>query len=227
MLKITTLLISTFFITNINAQIKKGALILGGQIGVNTWQTSKSSSPLINPSPGNQYIKNNSSNVGLNIGTAFSENKVIGLDFMRSNTKESVSYQINDTGFAKSNLNELGAYYRQYKKIANGFYFYGQVNVSSVFGKGSRSYNFSAFDQDTKQSGVKLFLTAGVAYAITKKLQLELALPSVLGLQSTKTKTTTKGPNASNEEINQFNFYSSSSNNNALGNVGVGFRIIL
>lgn len=83
MIKITTAVIATLFVLNTNAQIKKGITLLGGQISANSSKINvgAQSFPIPNPYPVNpQNLVSKASLIGIKIGTAFKENKVIGIN---------------------------------------------------------------------------------------------------------------------------------------------------
>jgi hypothetical protein len=132
-----------------------------------------------------------------------------------------------DTSSGKINQYEVGVFYRQYKKLAKDFYFFGQVDMAALFGNSSSKYNRSLYNVTTKQTGGKLFVSTGISYAILKKLQVELTLPNLLGLQFVNTKYASTEPNARTQDNKEFSFYSALSTNNAIGNLGVGFRLTL
>jgi hypothetical protein len=225
MLKITTLFIATIFAVKANAQIKKGTLLLGGQIGANSSKlniVNTSSLPL-----GPQTIDYKSALLGVNIGTAFKENKIMGLNFNVLSQKEKTSYPVYDTTNTKVNIYQIGVFYRQYKKLGKDFYFYGQADLGATFGKGTRVYNFSAYDYTTKQTGAFLAVSTGVSYAVLKKLHVELTLPNLLNLQFDNFKETNTYPNTRTAESKQFSFNTILTSNNVIGNIGIGFRLFL
>jgi hypothetical protein len=230
MIKITIAFIATLLVLNTNAQIKKGNTLLGGQIAANS---SKFNSviqyvPTPNPYPINaQSISSKASLIGINIGTAFKENKVIGLNFSTNTQKQTDYYPFYDTSSSKTNQYEIGIFYRQYKKLAKDFYFFGQVDLATLVGNGTRTYNRSSYNITAKQTGGKLSISTGISYAVLKKLQVELTLPSLLGLQFTNTKQTSTDPNTRTDDNKQFSFNSALSTNNAIGNLGIGFRLVL
>ncbi len=120
----------------------------------------------------------------------------------------------------------MDCFYRQYKKIAKDFYFIGQADIAGVFGNGSSKSIPSSTTQNYKQSGGQLFLSTGVSYAVLKKLQIEITLPNLLGIQFNKITQTDSPPNAATQEQKNFTFNSSLTNSNVIGNLGVGFRLI-
>jgi hypothetical protein len=225
MLKISTLFIAILFATQTNAQIKKGKVLLGGQVAA----TSNESNG-VSQSPLNPYTQNNTQKTslfGLSLGYAVKENKVIGFSFSSLANKETRFFSPNNTSTSKTNQNEIGVFYRQYKKIAKDFYIFGQGDIATVFGNGTGTTSPSSFTQTAKLSGSKLYVSTGVGYAVLKKLHIELSLPNILGIQSYKSKLTSTDPNARTDENKQFSFNSSLTNGNVIGNLNIGFRLIL
>ncbi len=229
MLKITTAIIAILFVLHSNAQIKKGTTLLGGQIGANSNEINiiNQSYPFPSPYPITQDITNKSLVIGINIGTAFKENKVIGFTFTTLSQKGTSFYTSFDTSSSKENQYQVGVFYRQYKKLAKDFYFFGQADVSAFFGKGTATYNLSTNNVTGKQTGGGLSVSTGISYAVLKKLHVELTLPNLVSLQFSNTKQTSSNPNARIQDSNQFSFNSALTSNNAIGNLGVGFRLIL
>jgi hypothetical protein len=225
MLKITIAIIATLFVLQTNAQIKKGKVLLGGQIAANSNESkSVSQSPL---NPYNQTNTQKSSLFGLSLGYAVKENKVIGFSFSSIANKETRFFSPNSTSSFKNNQNEIGVFYRQYKKIAKDFYIFGQGDIATVFGNGTGTSIPSAFTQTAKLTGTRLYVSTGVGYAVLKKLHIELSLPNILGIQSYKNKLTSTDPNARTEDNKQFSFNSSLTNGNVIGNLNIGFRLVL
>jgi hypothetical protein len=225
MLKITTLFIAILFATQTNAQIKKGKVLLGGQAAAGT-----SKSNIVTPSTPvstTEINEKKSSLFGINIGTAYKENKVIGISFITSKIKETRDYFTSNSFSGKTNQYEIGVYYRQYKKFGKDFYFYGQADLSTYFGGGTGVSNPNTYTRTIKENGSKLYVTTAISYSIFKKLQIELSLPNIIGLRSYNYKFTTSTPNDRTENTKQFSFNSSLTNGNVIGNLNIGFRLIL
>jgi Outer membrane protein beta-barrel domain len=225
MIKITTVLFAILFALQANAQIKKGSILLGGQIAANS-NESKEVSPGF-PTPISQTRTQKSSLVGLNIGTAIKENKIIGLNFNSSVIKENSEFSPNSTSSNKVNQFEIGLFYRQYKKISKDFYFFGQGDIAAISGKGTGTNSSSAVIQSSKFSGGELTVSAGVSYAVLKKLQIEISLPNLLSLQFSNSSSTSGTANPTTREGKAFSFNSSLTNANVLGNLNLGFRLTL
>ncbi len=108
MLKITTAIFATLFVLQTNAQIKKGSILVGGQITANSSKTNSVFQSL--PNPYTQTNVEKSSLFGLNIGTAFKENKVIGLNFAFAANNETRESSPNNIYSQKINRNEIGLF---------------------------------------------------------------------------------------------------------------------
>jgi hypothetical protein len=232
MIKITTLVIAILFVLNTNAQIKKGKVLVGGQISAGSSKTSIVSqpfpSPLPAPFPSTQTISNKVATIGISVGKAIKENKVVGFNFTTFSLNEKQAITSFDTTSRKTNQYEVGVFYRQYKKLAKDLNFYVQLDAAAIFGKEKITYNsFYPYNLTVEQSGGRLFFSPGVSYAILKKLQLEISMPNLVSIAFLHSSQTSENPNIRTATNDQFSFNTSLSNNAGLGNLGVGFRLIL
>ena len=231
MKKITTIFAFALFVINANAQIKKGSVLLGGQIAVLSNKKEIVNQPYPYPGPVPSPITQNTLQkaivVGINIGTAIAQNKILGINFTSASNNVSYFNTAFDTSSAKANQYTIGVFYRQYKKIANNFYFFAQGDAAAIFGKGTTTYSFNPSEYTNKESGAVLSFTPGISYEIVKHVQIELTLPSVLGLQISSSNQTSTNPNVRTSTSSATSFYSSLSNNSGLGALGVGFKLIL
>jgi hypothetical protein len=232
MLKITTAVIATLFVLNTNAQITKGKILLGGQISAASNKVSIVSqsfpSPFPNPLPSTQTNSNKATIVGISIGKAIKENRVVGFNFTTYSSNDKRTSVGFDTTSRKANQHEVGVFYRQYKKLAKDLNFFVQLDAAGVFGKEKITYtNISPYNLTAKQNGGKLFFSPGISYAILKKLQLEITMPSLVSVAFLHSKQTSENPNVRTETSDQFLFNTSLGNNTGLGALGVGFRLIL
>jgi hypothetical protein len=230
MIKITIAFIATLFVLNTSAQITKGKFLVGGQISVASNKVSSVSqtfpSPI--PIPSTQTNSNKAAIIGISIGKAIKENKVIGFSFTTYSSNDKLTSVGFDTTSRKANQYEVGFFYRQYKKLAKDFNFYVQLDAAGVFRKEKITYtNLSPYNLTAKQNGGKLFFSPGISYAILKKLQLEINMPSLVSLAFLNSKQTSENPNVRTETSDQFLLNTSLSNNTGLGALGIGFRLIL
>jgi hypothetical protein len=207
------LLIIVLFViaASANAQIQKGAIVLGGQLGFSS-QSSKST-------------QNTSKTIGFGISPAFGkaikENLVIGGDI-------NYSYNKNEPGVAvvqKSNSYGLGFFVRKYKELGKGFYLFGQTRLGGSYQKQTTKNNVQpSGNVETKGSFFQLAIYPGLAYSISKKLQLEAGFNNLGYIQYDHSKQT-YGPTPNDSiKTNSFSLGSSLSNFSGLT---IGFRVVL
>jgi hypothetical protein len=112
-------------ITTVQAQIKKGTVILGGQIGFSSQKTKNDPAPPPNPYPAD--FKSTNIMVSPAFGRAIKDNLVIGADIYYSYVKYG-SYQPQEQ---KINFYGAGFFVRKYNDLGKGFYLFvqGRGNV--------------------------------------------------------------------------------------------------
>jgi hypothetical protein len=215
MTKFTTLLISTLCIAfTANAQIIKGATLIGGQI---FYYNSD-----VNYSTDQKNQKNQNATFNISAGRALKENKIFGIDI--SYSPVTIHNFYNGSTFVNTafNLYSLGLFYRQYKKLAKDFYFFAETGGSYITSRQKNTDTLGVNLLIEKQSGGQLTLTPGISYKIYKKIHLEILIPNIATIQYAITKDDTP-----TENIRQKQFlFSTSLNSNPLNFLGVGFRCI-
>ncbi|WP_188935328.1 hypothetical protein [Puia dinghuensis] len=164
------------------AQIKKGDIVLGGNLYYSN-QTQTISSG--NGSP--YSTKYQSITIAPSFGKVVKDNLVLGFDvaYTYDNSNDGQGDKTNGNGFA------AGIFLRKYRSIGNGFYLFGQTRLSG-------NYLHSAQDEPannnvitsnvTDSYGFNLQFFPGIAYAINQKWQLELALTNFFAVNYTHTK---------------------------------------
>jgi len=196
------------------AQIKKGALFLGGQLSF------KSSS-----------IKSNDVNTGENVksfsimpaaGKAIRENLVLGAD---------VSYQYSENGLVnpkitKSNLYGIGFFVRKYRQLGKGFYLFGQARAGGAYSTKEYTDYFPQQPFGTSLHGYDLQLGVypGVAYAAGRRFQLEAGFNNVGYVNYSHSRATAGSNPAGSHSYDNFSLGSSLSDS---GGFTVGFRVLL
>jgi hypothetical protein len=203
------------------AQIKKGALLLGGQFGFNNSTSDVTFSP---PNPPNttQTQKSKGGNFNIAIGKAIEENSVIGLNAGYGSSKNENISGINSFT-SKADQYNVGIFYRRYKKLAARFYFFGEVGAGYTGSKQKDKATPAINDVTRKSSGGQMYLTPGIAYQIAKKLQLELLIPNIVSANYNVNKTTSTGNNTKQDQFN----INTNLNGSPLNSLGLGFRFIL
>ena len=214
MKKIT--LLSALIVTSVfaNAQIKKGAIIPGGQLGYN--------SSFYEYSPTQPQQKNSNANFYLSAGKAYKDNNVFGIVVGYLHGK-SENYNGTTIVTAKIDGYNAGVFYRRYKNITTDLYFFGSATASYYGTTQSTAYANSTDKDKRVEKGTGINLVPGLAYSVCKKLQLEILLSNFLSANYQNGKYTTA---TSNTKYHSFGI-STSLNGSLVNNLGIGFQLIL
>lgn len=222
-MKIFYLLISAvLFCPLVQAQIKKGDIVLGGNVGYSDQSSSA------NPFPANGGKSDNLS-INPSIGKAIKDNMVVGIDLSYSRyTYSSGAPSITTSGV--SNAYETGVFVRRYKPLGNNFflfaqttfmvnYFHGTSNTPAVNGN-------PGYENDDKSIGVGFQFYPGIAYAINRHWQLETELPNLFSASynHSRFRTSTTGQPDQDGSSHSFTISSSLTGNNEFA-VGVRYFI--
>ena len=175
MKKLYFLVAGIFLYTIVQAQINKGEIILGGNVGYSE-QTGSSSIPVIT-------TKIESWNVNPSFGKAIRDNLVLGLDINYGHS----SYNNGDPSYSNgADSYKAGLFLRRYKPLGNNFYLFMQSMFSVSYTHGTASYlnggNAVYSHDDNKTFGLALQIYPGISYAINRKWQLETGLPNFLSM---------------------------------------------
>lgn len=209
------LTVAVIFSLATSAQIKKGATFLGGQISFYNSNTD------FNTAQSNQ--KNKYAYFNVSVGKALKENSVLGLYVSYGHNKVDNFYNGNTFGNSKLDRYNVGVFYRQYKRLAKDFYIFGELG-GGYLGSNQTDADLNGNNKvKYTQSGGELYLTPGVSYRVYKKLQLELLIPQIAGIQYSVNKTTSLANNSKQDKF-QFN---TNLNASLLSSLGLGFRFIL
>jgi hypothetical protein len=200
-----------------NAQIKKSSILLGGEL---FYYNEKNKVENLNQ-------KAEAGTIGISLGKAFKENYAAGINLGLSPFKQTNYLTGSDTVTIRYNRFDIGAFYREYKKLAEDFYFFGQIDGAFIMANQKEDYKISPGDVKATQRGGFISLTPGITYQVFKKMQLELTIPNILSVQYLVTKFDSENPQVRNSKREQFMFYSNLNSNTSLGWLGVGFRFIL
>lgn len=201
-----------------HAQIKKDAILLGGEVSV---YSSKSSD--------NSTLPNNNINstfLNLSAGKAIKENTIVGIYGGYGQGKNENIYSSSTSNKSTITSTAAGVFYRKYKPLGKSFYFFGEINAG--YSANKQEYENKVIGATTTTtstvSGAVLGLTPGLSYQLFKKMQLEVLMPSFAGLQYATTKNS--GSNIPTTKGNLFQF-STSLNNSLLNSLAVGFKFVL
>lgn len=163
-----SLLIALITMSAANAQIRKGANMVGGSIYYNSNKSDQTS--------GNstQGTKNSGFGITPSYGKAVRDNLVIGANLNYGNT---VNENINGGNSSKTKTNTFGAgvFVRPYKNLgASGFYLFLDGHLAANYSTSTNTpYGNKGFD-------IGAGINPGIAYAITPKMHLETGLNNLL-----------------------------------------------
>ncbi len=207
-------LAALLFIYSANAQIKKGSVFLGGDVGASA-QKTKSGDVTTN--------KQNGINISPVFGKAIKENLVLGMSAgfgIYNNKYPAGSYSNLETDFYNA-----GVFLRKYKNIgASGFYLFVQGGINGGYMKQKQEGPFAPDLNELKRISVSINAYPGLSYGISRKLHLETGFNNLLSLGyfHDKAESRTTGHFS---KTNGFNI--SSSLNNASSSLYLGFRLLI
>jgi len=201
------------------AQIGKGSVWLGGNIGYSSSRTSGSGTGPVN-SP---EAKTKSGWIAPAIGKAVKDNLIVGISLSYQNVHYSDYAQ-----YKKDNENYYGAgfFIRQYVPVLNRLYVFGQGNINFRYYKSeadlSDNYPPNTHTED-KGWNVGLGFQPGVSFAINKKLQLETGFNNLISVQYQDSKETSNYVDFGRKNKQ----FSAGLNLDNASSFYVGFRILL
>ncbi|PZR29317.1 MAG: hypothetical protein DI535_02950 [Citrobacter freundii] len=195
-----------------HAQIKKGAVLLGGDLNVRHTKVSV---------PDDVIRKETNVNLNASYGKAIRENLIFGGSVSWLNSSVDDENTVFDY---KSNTWGLGAFLRKYQQLgSSGFFVFAQGALSGNYSYGkSRSNTLN----ESKGTGWSAALIAypGISFSLTKKLQIETGLSDFLRLSYGHGRTDYENPMVADQVSNSLSFSSSIEN---FSNLYIGFRVLL
>jgi hypothetical protein len=214
------LIFAVLFCLLAQAQIKKGDIVLGGDIGYSDESGNNGAAPV---------YTNKNWNINPSVGRAFKDNFVLGLDISYSHGTSAQGDPISYTSTA--DVLGAGFFLRRYKPLGNNFYLFCQAMLDGSYSHGSSTSlvsgsNPSSGQSDNKGVEVRLQIYPGISYAINRHWQLETGLPNFFVVDYTHSKQTTMitGQPDQNSYSHSFGILSSLTGNNEFA-VGVRYFI--
>jgi hypothetical protein len=215
----TLFFIASFFMAGFaGAQIRKGAILLGGSISGYT-QKSTNNTP--------QSVKQNGLSISPVFGKAIRDNLVFGgsLSFSSQKIKNSPSTQ----DYARLSSYGAGVFLRKYKTIGkSGFaaFIQGDFRLGYLQQKNQSTPINNAIN-GTKEYSVGVSAYPGLSYAISRKVQLETGFANLLSLNffTAKTEASQGGVFLFSSKTNGVNL--NTNLNNFGSSLYLGFRILL
>jgi hypothetical protein len=209
------LIYTTTFTTGVNAQIKKGSLFLGGDIGGST-QTTKRNGTKVNNQEG--------LTISPVFGKAIKENFIVGGDagfilFNNENNPASGTFTRQ-----KNSSYGAGIFIRKYKPIGkSNFSMFLQGRFGVNYNSNESTNSSSNFDK-IKRYTIGAFAYPGISYTVSKRLQLETGFNNLLGLSYFTEKREVGGSFPYTEKTNGVGISSSLNN---LSSLYLGFRVLI
>lgn len=207
-----TIVTVSLLVCSSNAQIKKGSIFLGGDIGGSIQKTK---------SEGVTNNKQNGINISPVFGKAIKENLVLGVNAGVGIYKNDNPSTPSDDYKTKSY--NAGVFLRKYKNIgASGFYLFAQGGLGVGYYNERLESNFNAYN-DLKRINVGINAYPGISYGVSKKLHLETGFANLLSLNYFHETRKVNTP-ASTSKTNGFNISSSLNN---MSSLYLGFRLLI
>jgi hypothetical protein len=197
------------------AQIKKGAIFLGGDIS-GGYSNTKSADTT--------YRKNDGINIGITYGKAIRENLVFGVAFSANiNTQK---YMFNNGARQKTSGYSGGIFLRKYKQLgSSGFYIFANSNLGASF---SKYINETlTYPSSTKTTTISVTAYPGISYSVSRRFQLETGFnnfASISYYHEKSVNTYQDGMLLNEFKTNGFNAGVSLNN---LSSLYLGFRVLL
>jgi hypothetical protein len=187
------------------AQIDKGSVLLGGEIGFTSNKAE------------NTARENNSTSLNPAFGVAVQKNTVVGATLIYNSYKD--NFTISNPEM-KGHTYGGSVFVRRYLAIGKQFFFFGEADVFSEGILSTSELSFQKEEAKSWETGVYLY--PGISFAVSKRFQIETGFPQLVGFSFSKTK------NFSNDVLvetdHSVGLFAAAS---AFSNISVGFRVFL
>ena len=174
------------------AQIKKGDILLGGNVGFTT-QNSQ-------PGGGGNKVTQTNYTISPSIGKAIKDDLVVGLNLnyahFRAKTGDNPANITNDDTYG------LGVFVRKYKVLGAGFAFFGEGDLGGTYERGINYTEGQPKPPASRSYGINGGFYPGIAYFIGRHMQLETGIQNLLYVRYGNTKN---GSGQNEEKSNIFN----------------------
>lgn len=214
MKKVITLSITSIFciVFAANAQINKGSIMLGGVFS-GSFNNLKD--------PDTIALKTNTITIQPSIGLAIDTNTILGVALYYGN-KTDKYFTINE----KTKNFGAGIFFRKYKQLGKNFYLFGEGDL--LYSHSSYDYssiNPNGSEYDSKGNAIQFYITPGIAYSLTRSLQLEAGLQNIIAVFYSTTNEKALTPGNQDYKTSGAGF-SSSLNPVQLSGIFVGVRFL-
>lgn len=207
---------SLFFLSlHSSAQITKGSVLLGGGISGSKSKTedgsqgvNKSSAVVISPA----------------VGIAVKNNSVVGLRLSYLHAKSELSNVVYPN-LQEQNGYGIGAFYRRYAPLGKKFYLFGEGAVYYNHGSNKSEYTSAGSKSEQTNNAVGINFYPGIAYAVNRKIHLEVGLNNLVDLSYSKGKN--ENTSAGTTTTTRSSGFAMSTNVSTSTPLSVGFRFVL
>jgi hypothetical protein len=226
MKKIYMLASFVVLLSSVDAQIKRGDIILGGNLNYSNQSTS--SPQITGAASPSSLLKQNDLAINPSIGKAIRDNLVLGLDLSYGHSGLSYTPAGSPAQTSSADNFSAGVFIRRYKPLGNGFYLFGQAEVTGGYSH-STGYNPppNSSSSTVNGYGVTFQLYPGIAYALNRRWQIETGLPNFLSIDYTHTKTTNSYNNGIPDETSTYHDFSFASALTGTNEFTVGVRYFM
>lgn len=204
------------------AQIKKGTILLGGDMNFSTSKNTPGDAT-------NGYVvKQTYAGLSPSFGKAIKENVIAGFDLSWAGSKTTQDQSASHV-VSKSNSYGAGLFLRGYKTLGSGFSLFLQGRLGGYYSKGKNEDNtMPQNNTDNKSYTVNLGFYPGVAYLLGKRVQVEAGFQNlaVVGYSHSENTYTIPGGNGPLTSSGN-NFSLSSGFSSSLNNFTAGVRLLL
>jgi hypothetical protein len=178
------------------AQINKGSLIIGSNIGYSQYKQKFENSVTAS--------KVNTFSISPSVGVAISENLVAGVRFAYSKQTQKSTLEANHTVNADNKNFGGGIYIRRYVSVINRLYVFGEGTAAYTSIKQTRTEKYFNSKTEQKITGYStgVSFTPGISYGVCKNFQIEGGFNSLFSATYLKTKYT--APMFNTEKVDQF-----------------------
>lgn len=200
------------------AQFTAGQKLLGGNLSFGTSSASGESNPPknwgITVSPKVGFVKDKNTVYGFSVSYNFTGYKSSGAPAQEYKTR--------------STFANAGFYVQKIKWLGEKWFIYGEGGVTGGFNNQKAFYTEDK-NRKNKADGwnAGIYITPGVSYMVTKKLLLDVRLQQLLYAGFSKQTVKNTESDITYYSSGEHFTVSSDLNNTTLGNIGIGFRLIL
>jgi hypothetical protein len=209
-----TLLVIT---TATQAQITKGSFFIGGSISAGAEKTTST----FGNSHALRFLQ-----VSPVFGKAIRDNLVLG---------GGVSFYTNNYGnIENDSRSTFGAniFLRKYKTLGKGFYLFGEAALNLGYTPYSMGFfnptTNTFYTTETRRYSISADFSAGIAYQLSKRVQVELSLPLLAGVGFSQERYRSGLGSPTPYTTRKNNLYLNSNlGNSPLNNLSLGIRVFL